>query len=108
MHAFHLLTERARQTRFDFEWTVQGCIPAHLGQQICESYLRRALTEALSEHGVLSEYKSNHYPKALHAWQTEKCAVCGHTDASHDLRCGALDAAGDVCDCAWFTLGKKR
>ena len=104
MHAFHLLTERARQTRFDFEWTVQGCIPAHLGQQTCETYLRQALTEALSDHGVLSPHIVRYYAQT----RQTKCTVCGHTEASHDLRCGALDAAGDVCDCAWFTLGKKR
>ena len=34
----------------------------------------------------------------------DKCFVCGHFRSSHkqQRKCGALDAAGDVCDCEEF------
>lgn len=37
-------------------------------------------------------------------WGTQsiRCEGCGHTLASHDPKCGAVDAAGDTCDCDRF------
>jgi len=38
----------------------------------------------------------------------KNCSVCGHHESSHDPKCGALDAAGDVCDCTGAPVAKSE
>lgn len=52
-----LLTEQAKRTRFDFVWTVEGCILPVLGIEMCYRDLCHALASALGDHGELSRAK---------------------------------------------------
>jgi hypothetical protein len=38
----------------------------------------------------------------LRSRKRSRCSECNHFEQSHNPKCGALDAAGDVCDCTFF------
>ena len=53
MVEMRMLTDAAKQERFDFVWMVDGCKVPIFAQQDCEHALRLALTAALRMHGAL-------------------------------------------------------
>ncbi len=53
MVELRLLTEEAKQTRFDFVWQVEGCKVPILAQQEGELALRYSLANNLRMHGAL-------------------------------------------------------
>ena len=48
-----MLTAEAARARFDFVWTIEGCLLPLVGITVAETALRHALEGALGDHGPL-------------------------------------------------------